>query len=494
MYRTLGCYHSLQPTRSPFDTPRIPCLTPTGFARWQTIQLLLSPHDHAPFLQKAVQVYDVIAPNGGYFPKELPRDCLPTRPDDAMERWYKQVTGSLNQENYMRRLKYSPHQSPHLEPTDRRDSYFPNGLAVPSRPSRGSSQDDEQARLAAYRRRSSVPDLPSPQPGSAERPSHWDSSRKKDRKARSHSATRPPKHSRQRSHTTSTPDKNTRPTDTPSRRQGNNPIEQYSRPNSRPSSQQQNHNHRQRPSGGRPITPSTVNEFSGSEASSEASQSGRHSRQRKTDEDRQSRKSSLWVPSFLRGSHKRRHSSEAGVRKIEAAKPPAPLRPEYYPKRHNTASNLATPETAPPVMPIHFHRQATQPNPGVRFRNDMFDQEAMQSAPESPAVQPVMPPNGLPPPAIRYPEPQPHHAYPTQQMEGMSMATPIASRESSSGSGTDRRYHSSNEWDKNAARKAGQPLRVATVTGVSGRKYASQDPNSAERHAARVRGNVPTPV
>ena len=42
--------------------------------------------------------------------------------------------------------------------------------------------------------------------------------------------------------------------------------------------------------------------------------------------------------------------------------------------------------------------------------------------------------------------------------------------------------------------KAGAPLRVTTVTGVSGRKYASAEPTSAERHAARMRGSVPTPV
>ena len=37
--KTLGCFHSLQPTPSPFETPRLPCLTPTGFARWQTIPI-----------------------------------------------------------------------------------------------------------------------------------------------------------------------------------------------------------------------------------------------------------------------------------------------------------------------------------------------------------------------------------------------------------------------------------------------------------------------
>ena len=413
----------------------------------------------------------------------------------------------------MRRLKYSPAQSPYLEPVDRRDSYFPNGQNSQSRLSRRSSQDEEQAKIAAYRRRSSVPDLPMPLPAGAERASHWDSSKGKDRKARSHSATRPVQHSRQRSHTASTPDGTApRHTDSPSRRHRSNPSlqqsqahsrpssqQQQSHPHSRPSSQQQHSHHRQRLSTGRPKSPSTVDESSGSEASSETSHNGRSSRQRRSDEERKSR-TNLWVPSFLRTSNKRRHSSDTGVRKIEAAKSPvpspAPLRPEYYgPKRQHMAPAMVAPGAAQPVMPVHSHRQSTQANPGVRFRNDMFNGDPSHAAPESPAGQPVIPPNGangLPPPAIRYPEPQPHHAYLTQQMEDMSMATQTASRESSIGSGTDRRYQSGSDWDRNRARKAGQPLRVSTVTGVGGRTYP--EPNSAERHTPRVRGSVPTTV
>ena len=501
MYRTLGCFHSLQPTPSPFETPKTPCLTHAGFARWQTVQLLLSPQDHVGFLQKAVHVYDVPRPDGGYFPSTLPRECLPQRPDDAMEKWYKQVTGSLNQESYMRRLKYSPAGSPHLEPTDRRESYFPKGLAPPPRPSRGNSQDEDQVRLAnkaAYRRRSSVPDLPSPVPAGADRGSHWDSSTRKERQARSHSASRPAQHSRQRSHTTTTPDRYApKKHESPSHRNSSHPLDQRSYAHSRPTSSQQQSHHRPRPSAP-PKSASTLDETTGSEGSSEASQNGRYSRQRRSDEERKSR-SGLWVPSFLRSSNKRRHSSEAGTRKIEAAKPqppvPAPLRPEYYaPKGQHIAPAMVAPGAAPPVMPVHSHRQPAQPSSSVHFRNDMFDNDARHATPKSPAAQPVMQPNGLPPPAIRFPDAQPHSPYPMQQMEGMSMAAKTASHESSGGSGTDRRYHSGSDWERNAARKAGQPLRVATVTGVSGRKYANADPASAERHAARVRGSVSTPV
>ena len=170
-----------------------------------------------------------------------------------------------------------------------------------------------------YRRRSSVPDIPSPIPVGAERGSHWDSKAKQPRKARSSSATRPLNHNRQRSNTTNTPDKySPRPTSSPtSRRHPQHPDPHHN--HARPPSQQHPH-HRPRPASRRPKSPSTVNESSASEASSEDSRDGRRqSRQRKSDEDGSSKKN-LWVPSFLRPSHKRRHSSEAGVRRIEAAK------------------------------------------------------------------------------------------------------------------------------------------------------------------------------
>lgn len=490
MYRTLGCYHSLQPTRSPFETPRIPCLTPTGYARWQTIQLMLTPHEHAPFLQKAVQTFDVPRPDGGYFPKNLPRDCLPDRPDEAMEKWYKHVTGSLNQENYMRRLKNSPSQSPYLDPQDRRDSYFLNGHTTPGKSSRIDSYDDEQARLAAYRRRSSVPDIVSP-PVGADRGSHRDPNHQQHRKARSHSATRASHDQRQRSHTTNAAEQHHRSPESPatSKRYGSNPLD-LSRPSSsRPSSQQYSHPS-SRPPGRRPKSPSTVDEDTGSEGSSEASQNGHYRRQRKSDEERVSRKS-LWVPSFLRSSHKRRHSSEGRPRAIEAAKPPLPLRPEYYSaKRQHVASPAVPPTHAPPVMPPS-HRPP--PQNGVRFRSDMFD-DAMHSAPESPASMPPSSANGLPPPVIRYPEPTPPNSgYPTQQLEDLSMMGKIPSHDSN-GSGTDRRYHSGSDWDRNT-RKAGQPTRVKTVTGVHGRAYPNADISTAERqHVTRPRGSVPTTV
>jgi hypothetical protein len=79
--------------------PSIPALKTKGFIMWQTIQLLLGPEEHVPFLQKAVELFEVKDPvTGNLFPKVLPKECLPERPDDAMEKWYQSVAERLQRE------------------------------------------------------------------------------------------------------------------------------------------------------------------------------------------------------------------------------------------------------------------------------------------------------------------------------------------------------------------------------------------------------------
>ncbi|KAF1846139.1 uncharacterized protein K460DRAFT_339091 [Cucurbitaria berberidis CBS 394.84] len=101
IYRSLGAFHSLQPAPSDdgYGSPTIPALKKQGFVTWQTIQLLLGPEEHVPFLQKAVEKDDVIDPEtGNAFPKILPKECFPERPDDAMETWYQGVAARLRRE------------------------------------------------------------------------------------------------------------------------------------------------------------------------------------------------------------------------------------------------------------------------------------------------------------------------------------------------------------------------------------------------------------
>jgi hypothetical protein len=101
IYRSLGALHSLQPAPDDegYGTPAIPALKQRGFVTWQTVQLLLGPEEHVPFLQKAVALFDVVDPEtGNMFPKILPKECFPDHPDEAMEKWYDGVAQRLKKE------------------------------------------------------------------------------------------------------------------------------------------------------------------------------------------------------------------------------------------------------------------------------------------------------------------------------------------------------------------------------------------------------------
>lgn len=99
IYQSLGCYHTLQPDMDPFMPPSVPALTPQGFVRWQTVQLLLLPDEHVPFLQAAVKRFDITNPGDGVpFPKILPREALPNEPDLEMIQWHENVAEKLRLE------------------------------------------------------------------------------------------------------------------------------------------------------------------------------------------------------------------------------------------------------------------------------------------------------------------------------------------------------------------------------------------------------------
>ena len=96
IYQSLGCYHSLQPEKNPFAPPSIPVLTPYGYVRWQTVQVLLQPEEHVPFLQEAVKRFEIINPADGCpFPRQLPMETLPVKPDEEMTGWYDRVSAQL---------------------------------------------------------------------------------------------------------------------------------------------------------------------------------------------------------------------------------------------------------------------------------------------------------------------------------------------------------------------------------------------------------------
>ncbi|OKL63532.1 hypothetical protein UA08_01205 [Talaromyces atroroseus] len=100
IYQSLGCFHTLQPTTNPFEPPSIPALLPTGFVRWQVINLLLCPDEHAQYLQAALGRWDVPNPStGGTFPKVIPRDAFPEAPDKDMVQWHEIVSQRLEKEH-----------------------------------------------------------------------------------------------------------------------------------------------------------------------------------------------------------------------------------------------------------------------------------------------------------------------------------------------------------------------------------------------------------
>ncbi|KAL8971245.1 MAG: hypothetical protein Q9183_001145 [Haloplaca sp. 2 TL-2023] len=92
IYQSLGCFHTLQPEEDPFVAPKLPALTPHGFVKWQTAQVLLDPDEHVALLQNAVKRLEITNPADGIpFPYPLPREALPSRPDPEMVQWHQGI-------------------------------------------------------------------------------------------------------------------------------------------------------------------------------------------------------------------------------------------------------------------------------------------------------------------------------------------------------------------------------------------------------------------
>ncbi|KAK2861387.1 hypothetical protein FQN49_004247 [Arthroderma sp. PD_2] len=114
IYQSLGCFHTLQPTKSAFEPPSIPALLPHGFIRWQTIQLLLCPEEHAPFLQRAVEMFDIVDAHDGFLlPKTIPASAFPTHPDPDMVKWHEAVSNRLELESAETTPNARPSNDPH---------------------------------------------------------------------------------------------------------------------------------------------------------------------------------------------------------------------------------------------------------------------------------------------------------------------------------------------------------------------------------------------
>lgn len=99
IWQVTGCQHTLQPTTDDFAPPTIPALTPRGFCRWESVEILLGPEEHVPFIQYAVKNWDLRHPETGEcFPADLPADVFPTQPDAKVDLWHRSCGERLSRE------------------------------------------------------------------------------------------------------------------------------------------------------------------------------------------------------------------------------------------------------------------------------------------------------------------------------------------------------------------------------------------------------------
>ncbi|KAI0837679.1 hypothetical protein F5Y06DRAFT_71477 [Hypoxylon sp. FL0890] len=99
IWQALGVEHTLQPTENPFEPPSVPALTLRGFVRWETIQLLLEPQEHVPFMQFAVRNWALINPDTRKpFPVDLPSEAFPAECDPEIDAWHKECARKLREE------------------------------------------------------------------------------------------------------------------------------------------------------------------------------------------------------------------------------------------------------------------------------------------------------------------------------------------------------------------------------------------------------------
>ncbi|KAK5992530.1 hypothetical protein PT974_05941 [Cladobotryum mycophilum] len=97
MWTVTGCQHSLQPTGiNDYAAPSVPALTERGFSRWESVEVLLGPEEHVPFIQYAVSNWGLRHPDTGeIFPPNLPADVFPRRPDAQIDLWHKSCANEM---------------------------------------------------------------------------------------------------------------------------------------------------------------------------------------------------------------------------------------------------------------------------------------------------------------------------------------------------------------------------------------------------------------
>lgn len=351
IYQSLGCFHSLEPkledSSDAYKPPSIPSLLPTGFVRWQTIQLLMDPDEHCTYLQNAVRLWDLTysdgqePPNTDLFPKEIPRDAFPLTPDKQMLAWHEGVSQRL-EHDYMKR--HTKRASPSNFGT------YHNNYGSKDRLS------DEEDFVPRDPRRTS------------KRNSHVEHNRHSahHHHHRDHSGEHPPSSGHRGS---------------VNRTGFSSP--RFASPPPAPSPDP-DHSFRRgvRANGyGHPISPGTGNTLQVSDASSDehhvAEQGSRTPRRRR-------RRRHLSPPS---DGHSRRHSHEAYTRRPRREYSPGPLDPHTeHVEGHSSNSSASYPETSEKGSDRSRTKTA-----GVKFRDFIFGTPAAPDPPPPPQAPPRRP-------------------------------------------------------------------------------------------------------
>ncbi|KAI0434955.1 hypothetical protein F5Y09DRAFT_156643 [Xylaria sp. FL1042] len=91
IWQALGVQHTLQPVPdNDYAPPSVPALTLRGFVRWESLQILLGPEEHVPYLQYAVANWNLKHPyTGDVFPADLPATAFPSVCDPAVDEWHR---------------------------------------------------------------------------------------------------------------------------------------------------------------------------------------------------------------------------------------------------------------------------------------------------------------------------------------------------------------------------------------------------------------------
>lgn len=388
-----------------------------------------------------------------------------------MEKWHRFVTSQMNQESYVRRLKFSPYVSPQPEAGRNGDGYFDKRTTSTSRPTsikrRTSSEEEAAARREAVRRRSSVPDVLSP--GGTNYYEKMDDRTATSKSIRSQSANRPVDHPQREQ---ARPRSNTGASQT-----YQYPNQAYGRQQSASRNHYGSSNSLDRPPP-RPARTQRERDYSSTsrpstedDVSSDDSHSRRKHRSSDDDRPRRSRWGSSLMPSFFLSSNKRRHSSDGRVPTVQ----------EYVgrsaSRRKDPIRKIATdghpPQYFNPSPVQRDDRSAT----GVRFQPNPFNPaDRRPVAPvDDNGYKPAQPPS-----SYRYSEP-----YPTYQPP-MNIPNTMPNSNLSGQSPNFNPYYSPSPVSagisrvdsmKNfEARKQGLPTRVATVGGPNARRFP---PNSA---------------